>query len=166
MSEWDKYNETMIFCKKLGCKQWNIDNCCPELMSILCQPKKELLKKLNIKEKDLKNNTVNLEFIKNKENKEKNIDFVIKDEESFNINNNNDIIQVERYISKKVDSNIKLIFRIGKKVEITTIYGDKRCGYICYINDNEVVLENKKNNIFHHINIKKIKDIINIINIK
>ena len=33
ITEWDKFNESKELCKKLGCKQWNIDNCCPELIN-------------------------------------------------------------------------------------------------------------------------------------
>ena len=33
ITEWDKFNESKELCKKLGCKQWSIDNCYHELIN-------------------------------------------------------------------------------------------------------------------------------------
>lgn len=63
INEWDKFNQTKSLCRQLGCKQWNIDICCPEMMGKLCQGKIQLLKKLEIEEKDLDNNIVTFEEV-------------------------------------------------------------------------------------------------------
>lgn len=64
ITEWDKFNESKELCKKLGCKQWSIDNCYPELINVLCRRKKRLLRELNIYEVDLEDNIISYDKIK------------------------------------------------------------------------------------------------------
>lgn len=60
-TEWDKFNESMKLCGDLGCSKTSISVCCPELMGILCKPKSNLLKKLNLLEEDLDKNKITYE---------------------------------------------------------------------------------------------------------
>lgn len=64
-TEWNKYNESMKLCRDLGCSKTSMEICCPELMGILCKPKSNLLKKLNILEEDLDKNKVTYEQLLN-----------------------------------------------------------------------------------------------------
>lgn len=60
-TEWDRFNESMKLCRDLGCSKNSMSVCCPELMGMLCKPKSNLLKKLNILEKDLDKNKITYE---------------------------------------------------------------------------------------------------------
>ena len=65
-TEWDKFNDDENLCKRAGCQNWNISVCCPELMTCLCKPKQNLLKKLNINEDELEEGKLTVEHIKDK----------------------------------------------------------------------------------------------------
>lgn len=63
VSEWERYKEINDICPKVGCNQLEMDDCNPDLRKNLCFPKKELLKKLNVQEEELKNNEIKLKSI-------------------------------------------------------------------------------------------------------
>jgi hypothetical protein len=57
-TEWDRFQWSMRRCTELGCKKWNMDVCCPEMMGSLCNPKIKVLRKLEITEEDLNSNKI------------------------------------------------------------------------------------------------------------
>lgn len=63
-TNWDKYKDDRGICRKVGCGDEELKWCCPDLDCSLCKPKVNLLKKLEIKEKDLDGNLISVEDVK------------------------------------------------------------------------------------------------------